>query len=45
MNIDSQTITSLIAFVIAFGCFLQAGVIRGCITQPATANSQSEKTH
>lgn len=45
MNIDSLTMTSLIVLAIAFGGFLQAGVIRGCITKPATVNSQSEKTH
>lgn len=45
MNIDSLTIASVIVFAIAFGGFLQAGVIRGCITKPATVNSQSEKTH
>jgi hypothetical protein len=45
MNIDSLTITSLIAFAIAFGGFMQARVIRACIAKPATVNSQSEKTH
>jgi hypothetical protein len=45
MYIDSLTMTSLIVFAIAFSGFMQAGMIRGCITQAATVNSQSEKTH
>lgn len=40
MYIDSLTMTSLIVFTSGF---MQARVIRACITQAATANSQSEK--
>jgi hypothetical protein len=43
MYIDSLTMTSLTVFTIAFSGFMQARVIRACITQAAPANSQSEK--
>ncbi len=45
MNIDSLTMTSLIACAIAFGGLYAIRVIRDCITKPAIVNSQSDKTH
>ena len=45
MHIDNLTITALIMFTIACGGLMQTRMTRGCITKPATVNSQSEKTH